>query len=110
EPTIVSVETAPPRPARRGVEAGDIEAAPGATRGRDAAARDPFARAAALVPAPADGTSAEPPVVHVTIGRIEVRAMVEAPAPVRAAAAPVAPAALRLSLEQYLSERSEGRR
>lgn len=109
EATIVPVETAPPRPARRGVEEGDIEA-PGAARGRDAAAWDPFAQAAALAPTPADGAPAEPPVVHVTIGRIEVRAMVEAPAQVRAALPPVSPAALRLPLEQYLRERSEGRR
>jgi hypothetical protein len=47
------------------------------------------------------------PVIRVTIGRIDVRADVPAPAPARAATPPRAPT---LSLEDYLKQRKEGKR
>ena len=47
-----------------------------------------------------------PPTIHVSIGRIDVRAVT--PAPARASATERRPT--RLSLEQYLRERNEGRR
>jgi hypothetical protein len=49
---------------------------------------------------------AAPPSIHVSIGRIEVRAITPAPR----ASAPERRPATRLSLEQYLRERNEGRR
>jgi hypothetical protein len=51
------------------------------------------------------GRSAAEPVVRVTIGRIEVRATAPAPPPAPAAR----PAGPRLSLEEYLRRRNEGR-
>jgi hypothetical protein len=48
---------------------------------------------------------AEPPVVTVTIGRVEVRAIVPPPAPER----PKADARKALSLEEYLERRHGGR-
>jgi hypothetical protein len=53
-----------------------------------------------------ESSAAAPPAIHVSIGRVEVRA-VTAPSPPNAAERR-APA--RLSLEQYLRERNEGRR
>ena len=50
-------------------------------------------------------TAAAPPTIHVSIGRIDVRAVT---APSRPAASERRPS--RLSLEQYLRERNEGRR
>jgi hypothetical protein len=54
-----------------------------------------------------EGFTAVSPAIHVSIGRVEVRA-VTAPAP--RPSVPERRAALRLSLEQYLRERNEGRR
>jgi hypothetical protein len=51
---------------------------------------------------------ASPPIIEVTIGRVEVRA-VHPPAPV-ARPKPIAPAAPRLSLEEYLRNQNGGRR
>jgi hypothetical protein len=48
-----------------------------------------------------------PPAIHITIGRVEVRAVAPAAA---AVAAPRAAGRPRLSLEDYLKERSGGRR
>jgi hypothetical protein len=48
------------------------------------------------------------PIIHVTIGRIEVRAAPGAPAPARRAAK--APPSAPLSLSDYLKQRNEGGR
>ena len=53
-------------------------------------------------------TPSPPPTIEVTIGRVEVRAM-HPPAPV-VRPKPVAPAAPRLSLEEYLRNQNGGRR
>ncbi|HXU68334.1 MAG TPA: hypothetical protein VN947_03345 [Polyangia bacterium] len=58
-------------------------------------------------PAPTATTAAEPPVVHVTIGRIDVRAAAPAPPPPRR---PQATRPTALSLEQYLAQRDRGER
>ncbi|MCU0500446.1 MAG: hypothetical protein MUC51_01550, partial [Anaerolineae bacterium] len=87
-------------------------------------AAQPAARAAAIV-APADefelprraergqaaaaATPPPPPTIEITIGRVEVRATVSPPAPV-ARPQPVAEAAPRLSLEEYLRIQNGGRR
>jgi hypothetical protein len=52
-------------------------------------------------------TNAEQPSVHVTIGRVEVRAVTGSERPAAAAARPATP---RLTLDDYLRERSGGRR
>lgn len=57
---------------------------------------------------PAAGLESEAPVIRVTIGRIDVRAQFSTPAPFPAAARHVRPAAL--SLDDYLKQRSEGKR
>jgi hypothetical protein len=49
-----------------------------------------------------------PPVIRVTIGRIDVRADVPTPAPARAATTPLR--APMLSLDDYLKQRNEGKR
>jgi hypothetical protein len=49
-----------------------------------------------------------PPIVRVTIGRIEVRAELSSPKP-RSASAPRAKSAA-ISLDDYLKQRGEGRR
>jgi hypothetical protein len=49
----------------------------------------------------------EPPAIHVTIGRVEVRAVMPPPTPPRPAAPP--PAAPKLSLEEYLKQRNGAR-
>lgn len=53
-------------------------------------------------------SSKEPPAIHVTIGRVEVRAVTSAPTPPKRA--PASPATLRISLEEYLQQRNGGRR
>jgi hypothetical protein len=53
-----------------------------------------------------ESSAAAPPAIHVSIGRVEVRAVT---APYRPNA-PERRASARLSLEQYLRERNEGRR
>jgi hypothetical protein len=56
---------------------------------------------------PAPQTSAnEPPAIHVTIGRVEVRAVMSPSAPPKAASR----AARKLSLEDYLKQRNGGGR
>jgi hypothetical protein len=52
------------------------------------------------------GRGAEPPPVQVTIGRVEVRAILEAPPQPRS----VPPSSPRVSLETYLRQGKEGRR
>lgn len=51
--------------------------------------------------------SKEPPAIHVTIGRIEVRAVHPPPEPVRRRPAP---ASAKISLEEYLKQRNGGAR
>jgi hypothetical protein len=63
----------------------------------------PASRTAAIQP---NDSHTEPPVVRVTIGRIEVRAETPASSP-RKTSAPARPT---LSLDTYLKERKEGRR
>lgn len=52
------------------------------------------------------GKTAEPPLVQVTIGRVEVRAILEAPPQPRS----VPPPSPKMSLETYLQQGKEGRR
>ncbi|MEY2521161.1 MAG: hypothetical protein QOF24_2920 [Verrucomicrobiota bacterium] len=60
-------------------------------------------KAAALSSAPREQLSAnQPPAIHVTIGRVEVRAVMAPSAPLKAAAAPTP----RISLEEYLKRRN----
>jgi hypothetical protein len=67
---------------------------------------------AAAPPQPADirrpQPQSEPPVIRVTIGRVDVRAIASPPVP--AAVSRPAARSTRLSLEDYLKERSGGRR
>jgi len=90
-------ETAPPAPTERAASQ-PIEAVtahpPVLAHTRKAAAEQPAAQKAA-------------PTIRVTIGRIEVRAVVPAPPTPRPAAEPRMPA---LPLDQYLKQRGEGRR
>jgi hypothetical protein len=58
--------------------------------------------------APDVSDQAEPPTITVTIGRIEVRAAPTAPLPAPTTVAPRQDS--RLSLDEYLARRSEGRR
>lgn len=63
-------------------------------------------KAAALSAEPREESSANrPPAIHVTIGRVEVRAVM-APAASPKVAAPAAP---KISLEEYLKQRNGGR-
>jgi hypothetical protein len=68
----------------------------------------PAARAPALPvrisPAIALKTAAQEPTIHVTIGRVEIRATTASPAPSR----PARPAAPKLNLEDYLRSRAGG--
>jgi hypothetical protein len=52
--------------------------------------------------------STEPPAIHVTIGRVEVRAILSQPEPPRRSAPP--PATPKISLEEYLKQRNGGTR
>jgi hypothetical protein len=70
-----------------------------------------IAEAADMTPAegvPTPVRAARPPLIRVTIGRIEVRAILPAPAVARPVAKP-APAGA-LTLDEYLKQRSEGKR
>ncbi len=94
-------------PGRPALEGGGLVAAPAAP-GRPASqhdARSPWADQAALRET---GSLAEQarPIVQVTIGRIEVRAVPPPPAP-PATSTPVGP---RVALDDYLRERNGGRR
>jgi hypothetical protein len=110
ETTVVPVEMAPARSPSPGAQVVESDAPLDGTHGAGALAQDQRAHTPAASPLSLDGGLAEPPIVHVTIGRIEVRAMMDAPVPARAVPAPISAAAPRLSLDQYLRERSEGRR
>jgi hypothetical protein len=57
---------------------------------------------------PVDAPSNAPPVIRVTIGRIEVRAIMAPAAPPQPSSRKTA--AGTLSLEEYLKQRSEGKR
>jgi hypothetical protein len=66
----------------------------------------------AISPRPGDATlppheAPNPPIIRVTIGRVDVRAEFPAPSPARA---PRRPATPTLSLQDYAKERSEGKR
>ena len=50
-------------------------------------------------------SSSEPPAIHVTIGRVEVRAIIAPTAPPKVAAPPTS----KISLEDYLKQRNGGR-
>jgi hypothetical protein len=55
-----------------------------------------------------EASSNEPPAIHVTIGRVEVRAIVTTPPPPRPSAPPAATP--KISLEEYLEQRNRDRR
>jgi hypothetical protein len=106
----------PPSASLVSFEARDISSADDGVGGRRAQFRKSpaatevaslFARHEAVIAPPAfESFAAAPPAIHVSIGRVEVRAVTAPPRP----SAPERRAAARLSLEQYLRERNEGRR
>jgi hypothetical protein len=78
----------------------NFPALPGTTAGPTGQARPE------LPPRRASPQKLEPPPVQVTIGRVEVRAVMEAPA----APPPVPPPTAKMSLAEYLRQGKEGRR
>ena len=116
EPSMPSPATDAPRPERTDDPSGPARHdAPARTRGPEGTTVVPVTIRRADPPpigTPADGRAApsrrsptavpsEPDVVHVHIGRVEVRAIVPAPEPSRPARRPARPAPL--SLDRYLS-------
>jgi len=106
-PTRPADRPAPPaRPVVRNRPGDDARAAlPPRGAGMVAVRRAP-ARRSSPRGRPDDVPADEPPPVHVTIGRIEVRAVAAHAPPKRAAAQKPAP----LSLDEYLEQRRSGRR
>jgi hypothetical protein len=105
--------TAPPAQSTPGRNEPESATAPGPARLTKVVAPAP-ATIPRISPAPsnperarrADSASSPRP-IHITIGRIEVRAVHPPPEPVRHRPAPAAP---KISLEEYLKQRNGGRR
>jgi hypothetical protein len=100
--------TEPPRPSarERSARSGDPDR-DGAPRARPAPRIRP--RVVEALPERGRRHEEEPeaPTVRVVIGRIDVRAVPEAPHPARAGSAPRKP---RLALDEYLRQRTKGER